>query len=182
MPTSSTSAPAAPRNRYRDLLAGKHDATLLRTPFEVLAREPRLQRARHRRDARRLPGHRGLRAPLLGARARGERDRLPARLQGGVDFVYDPANRDVVEALLVANIRDMTPALAKQSYDLLLAPRGGLTRDLRPDEQGIRTVLALRSKYATPQKTLGDPARVRRPHVVRQGVPCSVIPAKAGTQ
>src|SRR5205814_8638384 len=26
-------------NRYRDLIAGKHDATLLRTPFELLARE-----------------------------------------------------------------------------------------------------------------------------------------------
>ena len=65
----------------------------------------------------------------------------------GVDWVYDPANRDVVEALLVANIRDMTPALAKQSYDLLLADKGGLSRDARPDIEGIRTVLALRSKY-----------------------------------
>jgi hypothetical protein len=25
--------------RYRDIVAGKHDATLLRTPFELLARE-----------------------------------------------------------------------------------------------------------------------------------------------
>ena len=41
----------------------------------------------------------------------------------------------------------MTPALAKQSYDLLLADKGGLTRDVALDIDGIRTVLALRSKY-----------------------------------
>ena len=79
--------------------------------------------------------------------------------KAGVDWLYDRANRDVVEALLVANIRDMTPALAKQSYDLLLADNGGLSRDLAIDLQGIRTVLELRSKYGTPQKTLTDPMK-----------------------
>ena len=36
----------------------------------------------------------------------------------------------------------MTPALAKRSYDLLLADKGGIARDLAPDPEGIRTVLA----------------------------------------
>jgi hypothetical protein len=53
----------------------------------------------------------------------------------------------------------MTPALAKQSYDLLLAPRGGFSRDLRPDDQGIATVLSLRSRYAVPPKRLDDPRK-----------------------
>jgi hypothetical protein len=75
-----------------------------------------------------------------------------------VDWIYDPANREIVEAMLVANSRDMTPALAKPSYDLLLG-RNGITRDLRPSPDGIRTVLALRSKYGAPQKTLTDPAK-----------------------
>ena len=35
---------------------------------------------------------------------------------------------------------------------------GGLTRDLALDPAGIRTVLALRSKYGTPQKSLTDVA------------------------
>jgi ABC-type nitrate/sulfonate/bicarbonate transport system substrate-binding protein len=78
--------------------------------------------------------------------------------RAGVDWIYQPANREIVEALLTANIRDMTPALARQSYDLLLAP-GGITRDARPDLAGIGTVLALRSKYATPAKALSDPGR-----------------------
>ena len=76
-----------------------------------------------------------------------------------VDWLYDRANREIVEALLIANIRDMTPALAKQSYDLLLADKGGLSRDLSLDMAGIRTVLELRSKYGTPKKTLTDPTK-----------------------
>jgi hypothetical protein len=53
----------------------------------------------------------------------------------------------------------MTPALAKRSFDLLVAPNGGLSRDLAPSTDGIRTVLRLRAKYATPHKTLSDPAK-----------------------
>jgi ABC-type nitrate/sulfonate/bicarbonate transport system substrate-binding protein len=79
--------------------------------------------------------------------------------RAGVDWLYQPANREIVEALLVANIRDMTPELARQSYDLLLAQPGGIYRDARPNLGGIGTVLALRSKYATPAKVLSDPAR-----------------------
>jgi hypothetical protein len=76
-----------------------------------------------------------------------------------VAWVYDPANRATAEALLVANNRDMSPPLAKKSYDLLLAAKGGLARDGALDTEGIRTVLALRSKYGVPQKTLTDPAK-----------------------
>ena len=53
----------------------------------------------------------------------------------------------------------MTPALAKQSYDLLTADRGGLSRDLALDPDGVRTVLQLRGKYGIPQKTLSDPTK-----------------------
>ena len=40
-----------------------------------------------------------------------------------------------------------------------LAPNGGLSRDLAPSVEGIRTVLQLRGKYATPQKSLTDPMK-----------------------
>jgi ABC-type nitrate/sulfonate/bicarbonate transport system substrate-binding protein len=146
-------------NRYRELIAGKHAATLLRSPFEVLAKN-RGYNILATADA--LGAYQGTAGYVRRSWAREHEAQVVGFLKGykaGVDFVYDPANRDVVEALLVANIRDMTPSLAKQSYELLLAPRGGLTRDLKPDEQGIATVLALRSKYATPKKDLGDPRK-----------------------
>ena len=73
--------------RYRDLVAGKHDATLLRTPFELLARERGLKVLATARIARRVPGHGRLGAPQLGERERGRAGRLHRGSTGrGVDL------------------------------------------------------------------------------------------------
>lgn len=144
-------------NRYRDLIAGKHDATLLRTPFELLAR----QRGFHQlAAAEALGAYQGTVGAARRSWAAGHEKELIGFLRAyrsGVEWLYDRAHRELVEAILVANIRDMTPSLAKQSYDLLLADKGGITRDLALDMDGIRTVLQLRSKYGLPRKLLTDP-------------------------
>lgn len=145
--------------RYRDIVAGKHDATLLRTPFEILARERGLNVLA---TAESLGAYQGTVAAVRRKWAAQNEAALTGFVRAyksGVAFVYDPANRDVVEALLVANIRDMTPALAKRAYDLLLASKGGIAKDAALDIEGIRTVLALRSKYAQPPKPLTDPSK-----------------------
>ena len=146
-------------NRYRELMAGKHDATLLRTPFELLAQN-RGFNVLAKADA--LGAYQG----TVGAARRSWAREHDAALVGfirayraAMDWLYDRANREIVEAILIANVRDMTPALAKQSYDLLLADKSGLTRDLAPDLAGMRTVLRLRSKFGAPAKTLTDPMK-----------------------
>ena len=146
-------------NRYRDLIAGKHDATLLRTPFELLAVGRGFKVIA---TAESLGTYQGTVGFARRSWARDHEAQLVGFLRAykaATDWIYDRANREVVEALLVANIRDMTPALAKLSCDLLLADNGGLARDLSPDVEGIRTVLRLRSKYGVPQKALGDAAK-----------------------
>ena len=145
--------------RYRELVAGKHDATLLRTPFELLAREKGLTVLG---TAESLGAYQGTVAAVRRSWAREHEAALTGFVRGykqGAAWIHDPANRDIAEALLVANIRDMTPALAKRSYDLLLAAKGGIAKDAALDMEGIRTVLALRSKYGVPQRTLSDPAK-----------------------
>lgn len=145
--------------RYRDIVAGKHDATLLRTPFELLAQERGLAVLG---TAEGLGAYQGSVAAVRRSWAAKNEAALVGFIRGyrqGVAWVYDPANRAVAEALLVANNRDMTPPLAKKSYDLLLTAKGGLARDGALDMDGIRTVLQLRSKYGVPQKTLTDPAK-----------------------
>ncbi|HSV19478.1 MAG TPA: ABC transporter substrate-binding protein [Casimicrobiaceae bacterium] len=167
--------------RYRELLAGKHDATILRTPFDVLARNRGFNVLA---TAEALGAFQGTAGYVRRSWAREHEPSVVGFLRGykaGLDFVVDPGNREVVEALLVANIRDMTPALARQSYDLLLASRGGLIRDLRPDDAGIRTVLALRGKYAMPQKALGEPSKYVDLTWYDKAFP-HVAPAKAGAQ
>jgi ABC-type nitrate/sulfonate/bicarbonate transport system substrate-binding protein len=146
-------------NRYRDLIAGKQDATLLRTPFELLVRERGFNQLATGQSLGAYQGTVGM------ARRSWARDHEAAMLGflraygAGTDWLYDRANREVAEALLVANIRDMTPALAKRSYDLLLADKGGMTRNIALDMDGIRTVLQLRSKYGMPKKMLDDPTK-----------------------
>jgi hypothetical protein len=145
--------------RYRELMAGKHDATLLRTPFELLAES----RGYHRiASAESLGAYQGTVGIARRSYAREHEAALVGFLRAykaATDWLYDPANREVAEALLVAHIGDMTPAMARRSYDLLVSDKGGLSRDLRPDAAGIATVLQLRSKFATPQKALADPQR-----------------------
>jgi ABC-type nitrate/sulfonate/bicarbonate transport system substrate-binding protein len=145
--------------RYRDLVGGKHAATLLRTPFELLAESRGYRRIA---SAESLGAYQGTVGLARRSWAREHEAQLVGFLRAykaATDWLYEPANREVAEALLVAHIRDMTPSLAKRSYDLLLADKGGLSRDLAPNVAGIRTVLELRGKYATPQKTLADPLK-----------------------
>jgi ABC-type nitrate/sulfonate/bicarbonate transport system substrate-binding protein len=146
-------------NRYQDLVAGKHDATLLRTPFELLAEN----RGYHRiASAETLGAYQGTVGLARRSWAREHEAALVGFLRGykaATDWLYDPANREVAETLLVAHIRDMTPALARRSYELLVSDKGGLSRDLAPDVAGIATVLQLRGKYATPRKALSDPMK-----------------------
>ncbi len=149
----------ATRARYEDLVAGKHDGTLLRTPFELLAKA----RGCHViATAASLGAYQGSVGAARRSWVRANEAALIGYMRGyrqAIDWLYDPANRAVAEALLVAHIRDMTPALARESCDLLLAPQGGLFRDLALDLPGIHTVLALRSKFGRPQKRLDDPSR-----------------------
>jgi ABC-type nitrate/sulfonate/bicarbonate transport system substrate-binding protein len=146
-------------NRYRDLIAGKHDATLLRTPFEIIAKQKGYTVLA---TAESLGTYQGTAGYVRRSWAQANDAAVVGFLKGyrqAVDWIYDPANREIVEALLVANVRDMSPALAKEAYALLLSEHGGIARDLKPDLRGIQTVLALRSKYATPPKALTDPSK-----------------------
>ena len=118
------------------------------------------QRARHGGIARRVPGHGRRRAPVVGARRTTARSSAScaaiARASTGSTI---RANRDVVEAMLVANIRDMTPALA-QAVVRSAARRQGRPRRAtrRSTSRASRTVLALRSKYGVAAEDAHRPA------------------------
>ena len=143
-------------NRYRDLLDGKHAATLLRTPFDLLAlNQGAVQLAR----ADVLGAYQGTAGIARRSWAQSHQTALVGFIRAyraAVNWLYDPANRQVVEALLFDNSRDMTVSLARQSVDLLLAEKGGISRDLTIDRAGLRTVLELRSRYGMPALKLSD--------------------------
>ena len=133
-------------SRFQELLKGTHAGTLLVTPFDLLAM--------NKGHARLAVAHEELGAyqGVVAASQRAWAAKNESALMGfvrayraGVEFLY--SNRETAEALLVANVRAMTPALAKQTLDVLLDPASGFFRDVRLDPAGMATVLALRSKF-----------------------------------
>jgi ABC-type nitrate/sulfonate/bicarbonate transport system substrate-binding protein len=145
--------------RFQELVKGSHASTMLIAPFDLLA-----MNQGHTRLAR-ADEHLGAYQGVIGAARRSWARENEAALLGyirayhaGVQFVVDPKNRDIVEALLIALAgRTMTPPLARQAADTLLDPKSGFIRDLAVNFEGARTVLALRSKFTG--KPLGDPTK-----------------------
>ena len=146
--------------RFQELLKGTHSATVLITPFDLLAMNkghPQLARADEH-----LGAYQGVVAASRRSWAGQNEQALTGYVRAyhaGVAFLYDPANREVAEALLVANVRAMTPALAKQSLGVLLNEKSGFFKDVRLDPKGMQTVLALRSKYSEAKRTLSEPGK-----------------------
>ena len=138
--------------RFPKLLDGTHAATVVLTPFDLIA-----QGKGHLQLARLDDPYLGIVGAARRSWAGKNREALAGFIRAyrqGVQFLYE--NRDVAEALLVANMRTMTPALAKQSLGILLGA-GGFYKDLRLDAQGAQTVLRLRSKFSG--KPLSDPGK-----------------------
>jgi ABC-type nitrate/sulfonate/bicarbonate transport system substrate-binding protein len=145
--------------RFQALLNGAHAGTILIAPFDLLA-----MNQGHTRLAR-ADEHLGAYQGVIGAARRSwARDNEQALLgfirgyHAGVQYVADPKNREIAEALLVALAgRTMTPQLARQAADTLLDPKSGFIRDVAVNMEGVRTVLQLRSKFTG--KALGDPSK-----------------------
>jgi ABC-type nitrate/sulfonate/bicarbonate transport system substrate-binding protein len=147
-------------SRYQELIKGSHAGTILVTPFDLLAMEK--GHAQLARAADELGAYQGVVAAARRSWARQNEAAVVGYTRAwcaGVRFLYEPANREGAEALLVANVPAMTPQLARQSLHVLLDERRGFFKHPAVDMKGLATVLALRSKYGEPRKLLSDPMR-----------------------
>lgn len=86
-----------------------------------------------------------------------------AAVISGVEWLYDPANKEEAVSIFLANQKGATAQLAQNAYQTLLSPREGFARRAKIDMEGVRTVLALRSKYGVPPRKLGDPEKYYDP-------------------
>jgi ABC-type nitrate/sulfonate/bicarbonate transport system substrate-binding protein len=146
--------------RLKAMLDGNYAAGLLATPLDKIAADQGFTKLGTARDLLgRYQGRTGFaqrtwirnnEAAVIGF-MRGYRDAM--------DWLYDRNKRGAAAELLMANDASVTPELARLSLDILLDEKGGFWRGLALDLEGIRTVLALRTRFGVPQKTLTDPAR-----------------------
>jgi len=148
-------------NRFRMMLENPgHAATTQMTPFDLLGEARGFNTIARARDV--LGPYLGLVAGVKRSWAEANRDLVVRFIRAyakGVEAMYDPRNRPIVEAILVANASGMTPELAAKAYDIYVNDKTGFFRRPVFDAEGAKTVLALRSKYGVPQKTLTDAAR-----------------------
>ena len=143
--------------RFDDLCRGGNTATLLSTPYDLLA-----QRAGLRVLARLDGPYQGNIGAARRSWAKSNPDLAAAYIRAYVEAVrwlYEPANKSEACDILKRNVAAMTPELAAASYPVLLDPRCGFFRDGRVQEEGVRRVLRLRSRYAAEQRILNDPSK-----------------------
>ena len=146
--------------RLQAMLDGNYAAGLLATPLDRIAADKGFTKLGTARDLLgRYQGRTGFaqrswiknnEAAVIGF-MRGYRDAM--------NWLYDRNNRSAAAEMLISHDASVTPELARLSLDILLDEKGGFWRDLALDLEGIRTVLALRTRFGVPQKTLTDPAR-----------------------
>jgi ABC-type nitrate/sulfonate/bicarbonate transport system substrate-binding protein len=147
--------------RFEDLIQHNHAGTLLLSPFEVAAEAKGFHVLGSAIDP--FDGHyQGLVAATRREWAKEHGSELVGYIRGyiaGLDWLYNPGNKDAAIALLREHLPQMSQELAANSYAILLDPKQCFDRKAAIDFEGVRRVLALRSEYGQPRKLLGDPMK-----------------------
>lgn len=150
--------------RWNALRERKQSATLLSAPFNILAKEQHFNELAHATKV--IGPYQGNVGASRRSWARENRNKVVAFIRGyaeAIDWLYDQRNREEAIRILLKNLPEMSPTLARQSYGELLDPKDGFLRHALMNLEGLRTVLALRSRYAEPQKKLADPMKYYDP-------------------
>ena len=134
--------------------------TLLNTPLDLLAEARGMRRLVNVQTS--YGAYQGIVGASTRKTAQDKSDLLASFIKAfhqSVGWLADPSNKEEALSILQAKIPSMTRSTAEKAYQILLDPQQGLYRDLRINRLGMQTVLALRSRYGEPKKTLLDPER-----------------------
>jgi ABC-type nitrate/sulfonate/bicarbonate transport system substrate-binding protein len=145
--------------RFQALMEKKHAGTLLLSPFEVQAEARGFNRLANAIDV--LGRYQGLVGGARKAWAEQNRDAVIGYIRAlseAVDWLYEPGNKDEAIAIFLKNLPNATAQAAQTAYKVLLSPTDGFQKKAKIDMEGVKTVLALRSKYGQPRKVLSDPS------------------------
>jgi ABC-type nitrate/sulfonate/bicarbonate transport system substrate-binding protein len=149
--------------RWEAIKERKHDGTMLITPFDLLAKANGLNILQQAIDV--YGNYQGLTGATRRSWAAENPKKLDAYIRGyreGLAWLFDPRNKAEAIAILRKNLPQLSEGLAEQSYSVLVNPKG-FASDGALDLEGVRHVLALRSEYGEPKKTLTDPMRYYDP-------------------
>jgi ABC-type nitrate/sulfonate/bicarbonate transport system substrate-binding protein len=143
-------------SRYRALVAGKFDATLLRPPYEYLAEQKGFRVLMRAQSV--LPKYLGTVGAVRSQWAKEHSAELEGFLTAyrqALNWFARADNRDAVLALLVANFPELRAEDARKVYEDLRNPAYGLIPTLEIDEEEFATVERLRAKRTSVQMHIG---------------------------
>jgi ABC-type nitrate/sulfonate/bicarbonate transport system substrate-binding protein len=144
-------------HRYADLCRGGHAATMLSSPYDILAKRNGL-----RVLTRFEKPYQGNVAAARRIWAEKNEDALVAYARAytaALDWLHDPAHRTEACTILERNVTGMTADLVGASYARMLQRHGGFSRSGRIDDEGARTTLNLRSRYGPTGRHFDDPGK-----------------------
>ncbi len=140
--------------RFDALCRGEHSATMLSTPYDLMAKKAGLKIL-----TRVEFPYQGNVAAARRTWARANEGSVIAYIRAYVSalrWLRDPANRERACDILLRNVPAMTPEMASASYRAMLGASGGFSIDGSLNGDGVKKVLRLRSRYAAPKKILDD--------------------------
>jgi ABC-type nitrate/sulfonate/bicarbonate transport system substrate-binding protein len=146
--------------RWNALREGKHAATLLSAPYNIIAKNAGFTELVKATDV--IGPYQGNVAAVRRPWAHENRQKVSAYIAAyrrAIAWLYDPENRVEAIAILTSHLPQMPPEIAEASYGELLDPARGFFRTSAIDRAGLECVLGLRSRYGLPPRRLDDPAK-----------------------
>ncbi len=146
--------------RWESVKAGEHAGTITIEPFTSIAKANGFKVLQSSSDI--LDAYQGgsFAASRAWAAANPEAVRgfIKAYLKG-LEWTLDPSNRDAGAALLQARMPQIQPRAINPVMNSLLSPRSGLTPGAKIIDEGVTTVLHLRSKFGSGKADLTEADR-----------------------
>ena len=146
--------------RWNALREGKHAATLLSAPYNIVAKNAGFRELVKATDV--IGPYQGNVAAARRSWAKENRGKVEAYIAAyrqSIAWLYEPRNRVEAIEILRRHLPQMTQEMAEASYSELLDPARGFFRTCEIIRAGFDCVLELRSRYALPKKQLTDPGK-----------------------
>jgi ABC-type nitrate/sulfonate/bicarbonate transport system substrate-binding protein len=146
--------------RWNALREGKHAATLLSAPYNIIAQNAGFKELVKATDV--IGPYQGNVAAVRRPWAQDNRTKIEAYIRAyrrSIAWLYEPNNRTEAIAILNSHLPQMPKAIAEASHSELLDPARGFFRACEIDRAGLDCVLSLRSRYGLPSRQLHDPAK-----------------------
>lgn len=146
--------------RWEAMQRGEQAATILSCPYDILAKARGFHQLAWATQV--IGPYQGNVAATRRSWAAANEGRMLGYIRAyaaAIAWLHEPANRGEAISILRRSLPNMPQELAEQSHAELLNPRDGFFRDAKVNMEGLRNVLALRSRHAPAGKDLSDPAR-----------------------